>query len=769
MFFKSRIDFFKSPMDFFESGISGLIYRGDIHGPVYGPVHNRLPRNAVSTLCSVCLDFEQNYARPENFSKIDGDHFIMYVHHGSLQALKDSMQNGCQLCKLLYNGYVYTCYALRKEEDEGKSLQEIASLIDHLEPSRPQLHIVFKPSDQPPFDSHRELPRGRMFTAAADFSLAKEWVTNCQNNHPSCQAVPTGNPTRLLQIIDDTTSIKLVVTDPSQTYKYVTLSHRWGDFKPALTHRSNLQEHMHGIPVRNLPATFRDAVLATNKLGYQYLWIDSLCIVQDDNKDWEIECPRMSSVFQGATLTIAVPGAKDSSVGFLHKRPLHDDPAYQYCALRYRDSQGRPITTIKIWYPGFHRSKDAPVDMDDRLARVRDVCFPHGQSQILGKEPESVLTNRGWVVQERMLSSRILYFGTYQMYFECSILTRDECTHDDSKDFSRLTSIQPFSTWKRSWWWSDFIREYSQRTLTFNNDRLPAISGIIHACKPPPGEVYLAGIWKSNLPEGLLWYVLNRKENTKDPIVAHMVNETGDNPSAIVARQYYVAPSWSWASVNCKVGFEDYEFKRFGGVSALEFISCSTTLVDSSADGDPYGRVKAGYLKVCGKLCKAAVTQTTNPKIMYAWKVSSQGTFQYPVEAFPDNESEFVSQITTDISGPPETIDPRGAFPELYALAVGVTGGWHGFGLLLAPIFEKENHFRRVGILKFNSGKRARHQKDMAIWFGDSLAEGMTTQFAQIMTGLMNALSGGFGAAMLTAWTAVRLYLFAAQSVLIVF
>ncbi|PNP74377.1 hypothetical protein FNYG_12426 [Fusarium nygamai] len=483
---------------------------------------------------------------------------------------------------------------------------------------------------------------------------------------------------------------------------------------------------MRGIPVGNLPATFRDAVIATNQLGYQYLWIDSLCIVQDDEKDWETECPRMSSVFQGATLTIAVPGAKDSSVGFLHKRPLHDDPDYRPCELQYRDSQGNPINTIKIWYPGFHRMKEPPIDLNERLARVRDIGYPHDQSQVLGKEPESVLINRGWVVQETMLPSRILYFGSYQMYFECSSLTKDECTYDNLEDFSHFKSIPPFDSWKKSRWWFRFIEEYSQRALTFSSDRLPAISGIIHACKPPPEEVYLAGIWKSNLPEALLWRVSERTKNTEGPIVAHMADGTNDKSSAIVARQGYVAPSWSWASANNEVGFEDFQFTTFGGVSALEFISCSTTLVDSSADADPYGRVRAGYLEVRGKLCKAAVTRSSDPKFMCAWKLSSQGFFQVPAKFFPDNVSELLSQITTDINRPPESIDPGGAFPELYALAVGSTQGWYGFGLLITPIFGTKNHFRRVGLLTFQDEHRGKYLEDMAGWFGESQIEVLT-------------------------------------------
>ncbi|KAF5643442.1 heterokaryon incompatibility protein [Fusarium tjaetaba] len=775
----TRTSFIKSPLDAFESGISGVIYRGEIHGPVYGPVLSRLPRNAASTLCSVCLDFEQNCVRPESFVEAKDNNYKIYLHHGSLPALKGSMQNGCQLCKLLYNGYVYTCYALRKSQDEGKSLRAIESLIDQLEPSRPQLHLVFSPghllspyrlnilmkhatplsyplvrmaefaiavkagkkhpsspsvslvltccSDEPPFDTPGEVPRRRQCDATADFSLAKKWVTNCQNHHPSCKVAPACNPTRLLQIIDNTTSIKLVLTHPSQRYKYVTLSHRWGDFKPALTQRSNLQEHMRGIPAGNLPATFRDAVIATNQLGYQFLWIDSLCIIQDDEKDWETECPRMSSVFQGAALTIAVPGAKDSSVGFLHKRPLHDDHDYRPCELQYRDSHGNPINTIKIWYPGFHRMKEPPTDLNERLARVRDVGFFHDQSQVLGKEPESVLINRGWVVQETMLSSRILYFGSYQMYFECCSLTQDECTHDNLKDFSRFKSIVHFDSWKKSRWWFRFIEEYSRRALTFSSDRLPAISGIIHACKPPPGEVYLAGIWKSSLPEALLWRVSERTQNIEGPIVAPITDGTNDKSSAIVARQGYVAPSWSWASANKEVDFEDFQFTRFKGVSALEFISCSTTLVDSSADADPYGRVRAGYLEVRGKLCKAAVTRSSDPKFMCAWKLSSQGFFQVPAKFFPDNVSELLPQITTDINRPPESMDPGGAFPELYALAVGSTEeGWDGFGLLITPIFGSKNHFRRVGLLTFHDEYRGKYLEDMAGWFGESQIEVLT-------------------------------------------
>lgn len=155
-------------------------------------------------------------------------------------------------------------------------------------------------------------------------------------------------------------------------------------------------------------------------------------------------------------------------------------------------------------------------------------------------------------------------------------------------------------------------------------------------------------------------------------------------------------------------------------------MSCSTTLVDSSADGDLYGRVKADYLQVRGKLCKAAATHTSDLKNMYAWKLSSQGIFQTPVIFFPDDSSELLPQITTDMNRPAEGMKPRGAFPELYAVPVVFTGGWYGFGLVITPIFGTKNHFRRVGLLTFYNTYRGKYLKDMAIWFSEGLAEVLT-------------------------------------------
>lgn len=123
--------------------------------------------------------------------------------------------------------------------------------------------------------------------------IASGWVGDCLQNHGACHRVSehAENPSRLLRIVCDATIFRLICTLQTTKYEYVALSHRWGNIlQPVLTLNANLEERMRGISIETLPATFRDAIRVTKSLGYEYIWIDSLCIVQDDKVDWEREC-----------------------------------------------------------------------------------------------------------------------------------------------------------------------------------------------------------------------------------------------------------------------------------------------------------------------------------------------------------------------------------------------------------------------------------------------------------------------------------------------
>jgi Heterokaryon incompatibility protein (HET) len=162
----------------------------------------------------------------------------------------------------------------------------------------------------------------------------------------------------------------------------VTLTHRGGACEHFSMERKNLHDRLEGIAIKTLPDTFRDAVVTTSRLRFQYLWIDSLCIIQDDPENWDIECARMSSIYRGSVLTIAAADAENSWAGFLHGREFMQRQDLKPCQLQYRNFHGAPQGGVTIWYPG-HPSEDK---------RRTEHQQPQ---QVLKQQPNSVLQHRG--------------------------------------------------------------------------------------------------------------------------------------------------------------------------------------------------------------------------------------------------------------------------------------------------------------------------------------------------------------------------------------
>lgn len=199
---------------------------------------------------------------------------------------------------------------------------------------------------------------------------------------------PAKLPTRLIDVgRDNTEPIRLVQTSQESAAKspYIALSHCWGTLRReqrCCTYADNIDQRKAHIAYDELPPSFQDAVRVTRALGMRYLWIDSLCIVQDDPDDWSAEAGRMEDVFSHAYCTIAASSAVSSLTGFLgHRRPRD--------AIKLSTSGREPFYLAE--------------DVDDFRADVEN----------------SVLSSRGWVLQERALSRRTIYFTSTQVYWEC--------------------------------------------------------------------------------------------------------------------------------------------------------------------------------------------------------------------------------------------------------------------------------------------------------------------------------------------------------------
>jgi hypothetical protein len=230
---------------------------------------------------------------------------------------------------------------------------------------------------------------------ATHFGVLQHWLNDCDNHH-TCRPLEyapgfalgskTRLPTRLIDVsfeACDDSKVRLWETLPEDDGEWVALSHRWGDHHFSTT-PENLQEHLNGIKLSTLPATFRDAVAVTRALGRRYLWIDSLCVIQGPNGDFRSEVKRMEEVYSGAYCVVAASCAADHYSGFLKARKPRD-----YVGMCREGKDQTPFYVCQT--------------IDDFKGHVVD----------------GELHRRGWVLQEHALARRTLFFTEHQTYFEC--------------------------------------------------------------------------------------------------------------------------------------------------------------------------------------------------------------------------------------------------------------------------------------------------------------------------------------------------------------
>ena len=442
---------------------------------------------------------------------------------------------------------------------------------------------------------------GRLPSPAPDsehsFRVISHWIENCVANHPECASIqdsispettqPQPLPTRVLDVgPPDGAQITRLLETKGRPGSYIAMSHSWGGIITLVTEEKSLVERKKGIEPSTLPRSFRDAIHITRKLGIRYLWIDSLCIIQDSAIDWEIEASRMSEVYKNALLTIAATGAENSLAGCFMKRPISSMAPIQL----ELTLDGGQISQVYLW-----PSSCKPIDP----FRVEVDMGP--------------LSKRAWVLQERILSRRTLHYGKTQILWECQqeslaedgsrgahvpvlrssfTIRKLERTSVSSSDIRKLPSSQTeFSSGdiRKSLGdsWIGVVQLYTRRQLTRGTDKLPALSGLAHEFYKYSGDDYLAGLWRTGLEGHLCWSV--------EPF--HLRYGWTHRPSA------YRAPTWSWASLDGEIKFIWPSKDTF----PLEIIEADTTVLGQ----DPFGQVKGGWIKVSGLLYHATSSEET--------------------------------------------------------------------------------------------------------------------------------------------------------------
>jgi hypothetical protein len=389
---------------------------------------------------------------------------------------------------------------------------------------------------------------------------ANEKLRVCQKLHKHCN-VPNELhtlPDRVLKIIDQGPGASLrganwldadvkLHESRGETSTYAALSHRWGDEQPLRLLLENHADFQRCIAWSALPKTFQHAIIFARKLGIQFIWIDSLCIVQDSKKDWLEQSGKMAAIYENATITLAATTSEGGRAG-MFTEPTELQKGYVTDAKVKVAADGNDERVRQL-------AQDATGD--DVVAFVKhkmvygDHSFP---SHFVS--PDLPLLKRGWVYQERLLSPRILHFGGLDLIWECteditcycdtwmSSGSRNPLSHPIKPQHARCV-LAPGNEVGRASRWISIVEEYTLLDLTFASDRLVAIAGVAKQVRRGlENKNYMAGLWEGSLLTGLTWARKGPRAFEVQP----------ENP--------YTGPSWSWVSVP---GAIEFPLSRYAG------------------------------------------------------------------------------------------------------------------------------------------------------------------------------------------------------------
>ena len=487
----------------------------------------------------------------------------------------------------------------------------------------------------------------------AAFQQAKKWLDECMNSgrHPKCNRSACALPKRVVDLGETPvlSDIRLYITK-REVAPYVTLSYKWGDSHPLRTRDGNLEERCKDVRLEDFPQTLKDALFITKKLGFRYIWIDCLCIIQGNKQDWSGQSQEMTSIYNGSTLNISATSSKSHSAGILNKRPEQMVRVGTWFELESENwceviSAGRPLRTLDL--------------------------------------EEKEISARGWVFQERLVSPATLHYTDEGLLWECGSDLVPE--HRQS-----LSSVK----WKENWKnivdrkagtdvqihlvkrkrktndprnsWKNWLCAYSERELFDHNDKFPAMAGVAKAFAETFNLRYAAGLWREDIFSGLTWSRFNRTK------------------TLLRFNDEYVAPSWSPFSVQGRLKYRHVNLFESEAGSVLQAMEVE---VEEERPGT-FGRVKFGKITAKGLLQRVVLDRSLHPFVR-------EKDFQEcgVAKGFKNNINVYCMLDEYDES-----------FDQLYPCWCLRLGSYDADGrvadmfLLLEKVDLTNNEFRRVGL-----------------------------------------------------------------------
>ncbi|KAI8661908.1 HET domain-containing protein [Fusarium keratoplasticum] len=416
--------------------------------------------------------------------------------------------------------------------------------------------------------------------------LVRSWLWTCSACHDTCPDTPLYSedgpilPTRVLDLVHP--DGPRVIDTNGKKGEYVTLSHCWGQSQHNYKlNKDNMTSMMTHIDLNDLPKTFSQAALITQSMRIRYIWIDSMCIIQPtagDTEDWTREGPRMADYYRNAAFTIAASVGTDSNFGCFFARPG-----------RQLKAQPWPLFKDPI-----QRKWDEFSVATGRNPEWLPVMQPSPASW-LWQVQNCPLNSRAWVLQERLMSKRILHCTMQGLMWECAELHASEqeplgCQFDyrvrDEGLLQLHNALGQGASFVTDRYWRQVVERFSGLGITYNTDRLPALAGLAKAIQEETKDVYIAGHWKESLLPSLLWFRLHTP--TSDPV------------------RLADAPSWAWSSTSSHIKFTSLDESDFPA-RAAESYNITAKLANVSVQPktlNPFAWVCGSSLRLRGRLMK---------------------------------------------------------------------------------------------------------------------------------------------------------------------
>lgn len=494
-----------------------------------------------SNLCDKCKDFRDGLWSP-----------IFDIEYEVNKLEAKAKAGECDLCGLLWR----TCERKSSTMFTKFRLERTDSSLKMNRGRLPVLSICRSPDlkSRKAIDlqiGFAELPEAGSPT---HLELIRRWLANCDNRAPTCKPAKFGGqssadapvrlPTRLIDVgnVGENT-VRLWETGPNDTGEWIALSHKWGPLPHFSTTCENRHNHVAGMDLEKLPATFKDAVIVTRALGQRYLWIDSICIVQGKGGDFQQEAKRMEEVYSGAYCVIAASCATGHYSGFLRKRNTRD-----HVALCRENESEAPFYVCQA--------------IDNFKEHVLD----------------GALNRRGWVLQEHALGRRTIFFTEHQTYWECGHGVRCETMTTLSNKSAELLGDPHFpqildseELGEKIARFQELYQIYSRLGLSNPYDRPTAIDGLQRRFLRKMHVQGGFGVFEGGENKGLLRRSLLWKRGADTPSLTRIEFPDG----------YAAVSSWSWMAYaggkdangkDCAGGI-DYFKPKFGEFEWEDLVS----------------------------------------------------------------------------------------------------------------------------------------------------------------------------------------------------